>query len=207
MNRERAKKIRRHLDLSFQKYPSEWDFVGHRNCALRVDGINEDQDCKVCDSYADHGHCTLGSSCPASHDIDLILDKKEGWKNRKRHQDEEEEPKLKKPKVVVTPPPSLFGGGHRAGFDAFMTAFVFAAHLSFRDKPVGGDFGSPQSLDMSEHANKVYLVSKDFPLLVRRSQFSGTSAGHRDKFAKIFPSDVKVQEEEDVKVNGVELAM
>ncbi len=88
------------------------------------------------------------------------------------------------------PPPSLLGGAHRAGFDAFMTGFIFAAHLASKDKDTTGDF-LPDSLGTSEVANRIYLACKDFPLLLRRSAFAKNSQSHHTKYQRLLSTETK----------------
>ena len=37
----------------------------------------------------------------------------------------------------------------------------------------------------AEHADKVYLVRKDFPLLVKKSAFASVSISHHNKFERL----------------------
>jgi len=58
--------------------------------------------------------------------------------------------------------------GHTAGFDAFMTGYIFAHYLC--------KFSSC----LSDLRNKVYLSGKDMPLLLTKSQFTKNSKQHSD---------------------------
>ena len=147
------------------------------------------------------------------------MDKKEGWgayrRKRKRQEgggggSEEEEGAPAEKKALnghgdslttngtgsngvdapPPPPPSLLGGAHRAGFDAFMTGFIFAAHLASKDKDTTGDF-LPDSLGTSEVANRIYLACKDFPLLLRRSAFAKNSQSHHTKYQRLLSTETK----------------
>ncbi len=77
-------------------------------------------------------------------------------------------------------------GGHRAGFDAFMTGFVFCHFVAkfgrFRDLP-----SRPQMSDlgMQDFQNKITLSGKDIPLQIMKSNFAKTSKEHSDKIAKL----------------------
>lgn len=64
-------------------------------------------------------------------------------------------------------------GSHRAGFDAFMTGFIFAV---FRYK-------YPEKVN--EWMNKLYLTGKDYPLSVSKSTFVKQSQEHLDKITEI----------------------
>lgn len=60
---------------------------------------------------------------------------------------------------------NITGRLHSAGADAFATAYVFATFLS----------KSPQNEQIPiSFQNKAYLVGKDFPLLIAKSQFGNT---------------------------------
>ena len=80
-------------------------------------------------------------------------------------------------------------GSHRAGFDAFMTGYIFA----FFSARYGSDAATSESsskgheLGMDEHKNKLYLVGKDIPLQITPSSFSKPSKAHLTKIAKIKP--------------------
>ena len=50
----------------------------HRNCDYTNLFLSKkDWSTKICSSYSNHGHCTLGKSCNLSHDIDLVVLSKE----------------------------------------------------------------------------------------------------------------------------------
>ena len=85
--------------------------------------------------------------------------------------------------------------GHRAGFDAFMTGFSFLVFLTSKSEGANGDLKVPSSLlggqlvnpDLNEDEirNKIYLVCKDFPLLIKKSNFAKNSICHAEKIAKL----------------------
>lgn len=72
-------------------------------------------------------------------------------------------------------------GGHRAGYDAFMTGFIYAVFMTecngLKDK-------------CNEWKNKLYLGGKDYPLSVGKSIFSKHSKQHLEKIDKIRKSDI-----------------
>ena len=83
----------------------------------------------------------------------------------------------------------LSGGGHRAGFDAFMTGFSLATFLVHQTKlPRNPPDFMPESINSGSLVNRVYLVSKDFPMLVQPSAFSKRSLQHDIKMKKLSPS-------------------
>jgi len=86
--------------------------------------------------------------------------------------------------------------GHRAGFDAFMTAYSFAMYLSKRkgDNKQQNDTTCMQSTDavsMMDFAelksvkNKIVMGGRPLPLLIAKSHFSKTSSNHQLRMAEI----------------------
>ena len=76
--------------------------------------------------------------------------------------------------------------GHRAGYDAFMTAFCYSYDLirySRVKKACAFKDISFHSFDMKENfSNKIYLSGKDIPLQICKSEFAKTSKMHQNKF-------------------------
>ncbi|KAG9285883.1 hypothetical protein G9A89_013308 [Geosiphon pyriformis] len=60
---------------------------------------------------------------------------------------------------------------HMAFYDAYMTGYIFARHLIMN---------APQDI-LTLHKNKVYIIGKNIPLLIEKSNFSKTSTGHQAK--------------------------
>ena len=101
----------------------------------------------------------------------------------------------------ATPAPTTPGirtGGHRAGYDAFMTGFAFAYYVAkFGERDDG--LGSPTSptpptsststlvggAGMGELANKICLSGKDIPLRITKSNFATTSGKHEEKMKRV----------------------
>lgn len=76
-------------------------------------------------------------------------------------------------------------GGHRAGFDAFMTGYIFASLFIKHGRAAEGatslnDFGIAEEL-----GNKVYLGGKDFPLQIAQSNFAKPSKLHAEKWERL----------------------
>ena len=169
-----------HLSVAFPEYKSE-DPVQYEDCSVVPIDASAAATVSVCDTYSHHGHCPDDKKCSKSHDIDQILFKKEGkrWSkmaevNGTPASSPAASPPVKRNKKEPEAP-KRFGNSHRAGFDAFMTGFSMAAFLARREKEDA----------VSEHANKVYLVSKDFPLLIKKSAFANVSSSHYVKFEKL----------------------
>lgn len=179
-NIDKCFKNRPHVRLGFS--PPESD-VQWRLCGMPEP--EEDDSIELCESYANHGHCPKGSSCENSHNIDRIVDQKiieQDKKRRKKNTDNDftslqhTNGKKKEKKNKEN------SGGHRAGYDAFMTGFSFATFLVHQTKiPVEPVNYLAGSLSTENLVNRIYLVSKDFPLLIQKSSFSKCSAQHDDK--------------------------
>ncbi|XP_018009775.1 target of EGR1 protein 1 [Hyalella azteca] len=89
--------------------------------------------------------------------------------------------------------------GHSAGIDAFMTAYVFASYinrannlkLSHNPSSINSDVEaaqldfSPESLGLCSEVNKIYLMGKSFPFLVRKSPFAKHSKSHIEKIQSL----------------------
>lgn len=82
------------------------------------------------------------------------------------------------------------GGTHRAGFDAFMTGYIFAfASISNAE---GSDPWIPAC------ANKLYLSGKSVPLYVAKSTFSKSSKAHVTKMEHIWRKQMFPKADEGV---------
>ncbi|KAM4605574.1 target of EGR1 protein 1 [Polymixia lowei] len=90
----------------------------------------------------------------------------------------------------------LEGGTHRAGFDAFMTGYIFAyAHTLVREGG-GGREGAGEEKRRQEDGwlpaclNKVYLSGKAAPLHIVKSTFSKSSKAHVQKMEMLWGKSV-----------------
>lgn len=125
--------------------------------------------------------------CGNSHDLDFILDEQAREaetrrKKRKLNQNQERLPKdinqsteyvsaSEPPTLLPSTKPDQFDMYHSAHFDAYMTGFIFARQMLKYGKTKVNN----------EYKNKLYLMGKNLPLLVEKSQFSKTSNGHNKK--------------------------
>lgn len=81
-------------------------------------------------------------------------------------------------------------GTHRAGFDAFMTGFIFAYSCTLKKDETGS--AEDKEKDEEEHSwlpscvNKLYLSGKATPLNVVKSTFSKSSKAHVQKMAMVW---------------------
>ena len=83
-------------------------------------------------------------------------------------------------------------GGHRAGFDAFMTGFIMACFLSKHttvndtvDRVVGSSFKLSQLSGIESLSNKIYAMGKDQPMTVSKSNFCSPSKNHRERIQRL----------------------
>ena len=198
-------------------------YVQQRGCDYESLFYPVRSDIKVCTSFSNHGHCIAGKKCPQSHDIDQVVIGKEAniKKNERKRKRQDIEDSVESmdtngihnetnskgaetttngatPSPSSTPPPSqppatINCGGHRAGFDAFMTGFSFATfivHSTLMDQDcqqseaISRLLGVPVKPDFSDLniVNRIYLVCKDIPFMIRKSAFSRNSIGHSEKY-------------------------
>ncbi|XP_058500096.1 target of EGR1 protein 1 [Solea solea] len=80
-------------------------------------------------------------------------------------------------------------GTHRAGFDAFMTGYIFAYSCTFvqKDRVAAEDKNKEDGqLWLPSCLNKVYLSGKEAPLNVVKSTFSKSSKAHTQKMEMVW---------------------
>ncbi|RHZ46318.1 hypothetical protein Glove_627g29 [Diversispora epigaea] len=75
------------------------------------------------------------------------------------------------PALIPSTKPDQYDNYHSAHYDAYMTGFIFACQLlKYSNITV-----------LNNYKNKLYLMGKNMPLLVEKSEFSNTSVTHREK--------------------------
>jgi len=209
-NAEKYEKDRPHVKLVLDQ--EDLDSVEWRQCGLETDS---EASVEVCFSYAQHGHCPSGNSCTLSHNIDSILKQKNREQDKKRrkrtHEDSEkdnsDEQDNKRGKILHDDTEKAENGehtlkngissengsstnsnsgGHRAGYDAFMTAFSFSTFLVHQTQlPATPTSFRPEIIKADKLVNRIYLVCKDFPLLVQKSAFAKCSVQHDAKMRRL----------------------
>ena len=157
----------------------------------------------MCPSFANHGHCPIADTCHLSHDIDLIVSQKAAEQDKRRRKrkncDSENNSGSKTPKLdkalangesiskfQESSKKIVKAGGHRAGYDAFMTGFSLATFLVHHTQiPLSPQSWLAPDLKTENIVNKIYLVSKDFPLLLQKSAFAKCSVQHDAKMKRL----------------------
>jgi len=203
INREKFTKNRPHVKIRFETVTSkdvDWRYCGSEK--ELSEGV------EVCFNYAHHGHCPKGNQCEQSHDIDHIIkhrntekEKKRAYGKRKRpnegtsengteedsnEQEQNGEYNSNSKDDSETEDVPVNSGGHRAGFDAFMTGFAFTTFLVHQTQiPLHPTSFEPSSLRTEAIVNRIYLVCKDFPMLLNKSAFAKSSLEHFNKMRRL----------------------
>lgn len=80
--------------------------------------------------------------------------------------------------------------GHRAGYDAFMTGFIFASIVSEKGLWTSKDaLFTPSNIGLTDQVNKVYLMGKNIPFLIRTGTYASKSSKHCNKIVKVRNTD------------------
>ena len=72
--------------------------------------------------------------------------------------------------------------GHRAGHDAFMTAYSFASFIAQKLQESKREEGTDWMNLLGDIRNRLCLSGKTFPLVVQKSDFAKHSKGHLEKY-------------------------
>ena len=202
MNGIRMSKEATNIKIEFPQYPEGCDFVEYVDCnGSENQVVDENKD--ICQAFANHGNCK-NIDCVNSHDVDYILavqeNSKYSKKKKKREKNcddlvrkncddlpQEMEVDVKNTQVHAkkTNASSNTTTGHRAGMDAFMTGYSYAAFMWHKAKVESDAITIQDEMQDKNIVNKMYLVSKDFPLMVTKSNFSNNSVSHFEKYTKI----------------------
>ncbi|XP_072297065.1 target of EGR1 protein 1 [Eucyclogobius newberryi] len=92
---------------------------------------------------------------------------------------------------ICSPQKKVDTGTHRAGFDAFMTGYIFAHACVTDRKTEDAVTGSKQGKQEAQQwlpngLNKVYLSGKSVPLNIVKSTFSKSSKAHVQKMVRVW---------------------
>ena len=136
----------------------------------------------------------MSSTCKKSHDVfrAVVLEDQKKSKKRKR----KDENKSAEVDISFQANGSANNDkasrqerfkGHRAGHDAFMTAFCFASFIAqkYSARPTELNAISCWKEVVADVKNRVCLSGKDFPLIIQKSAFSKCSKSHIDKYNKL----------------------
>ena len=161
----------------------------------------QEQRDKLCATYSVYGFCTRIETCSKSHDINLIIQTELNSASRKKRS------KLKSKSAAANDANNAAttsdsasvqveentkqNQSHSAGIDAFMTGFVLLNYVNkftkFKVDPSESLMNSTSiqfsricSLE-SHFKNNIYLVGKDYPLIVCKSNFASISLNHKEK--------------------------
>ncbi|XP_020507795.1 target of EGR1 protein 1 [Labrus bergylta] len=140
-----------------------------------------------------NGACDSATTATTSDVMDTTANTKEGEESETKEEEREKPSGL--PSQSNNHNKNTDTGTHRAGFDAFMTGYIFAFSCSqFKKGRVGAVEGKVQQKEEEEEEaallpsclNKVYLSGKAAPLNVVKSTFSKSSKAHVQKMETVW---------------------
>lgn len=132
-------------------------------------------------------------SCKKSHDVCRAVLLEDQKKSKKRKRKDESNTCVPKEVDVFVGTANTFPRqerfkGHRAGHDAFMTAFCFASFIAQKtsSRPDSSTVMSTCWKDLvADVRNRICLSGKDFPLLIQKSAFAKCSKFHLEKYSRL----------------------
>jgi len=183
------------------------DFKIDLSTCFELFSLNKTQlDELVCKTYSIYGYCANVKTCAKSHQTDEII-KIEMVKKLKKNKNfdmssvqictdssSEMKNQLLKESSFVENDLNI-NKTHSSGLDAFMTGYVML-HFVNKYSLFKYKCNPTQSTDLTNLNDfenldsfkfNVYLSGKDYPLLVKKSQFSKTSLSHQEKRLKLAP--------------------
>lgn len=148
-------------------------------------------DKKICINYSTYGFCAKIETCKKSHDLNAVIQAELNKKKSKKQRTEEHQIEIVETEIEISNHENDVNQTHSAGLDSFMTGFVMLTYLNkltkFKTIEQSSNIGLIHLLndfDLEEIKNKVYLTGKDYPLMVRKSNFASTSLNHKEKQKK-----------------------
>ena len=200
VNMQRASKALTHVEIKFPPYPDNYKCVEHIRCTPTQERSIDDESQPVCQDFANHGNCK-NNECQNSHDVDYILavqeDKQQSKKKKKRKNCDKGASNFTEDNAmqdnvtngennsIKVQSDTNTVAGHRAGMDAFMTGYSYAAFIWHKAKNVENDIVIAEELQDTNIVNNMYLVCKEFPLLIKKSAFAKNSVSHVEKYEMI----------------------
>ncbi len=181
------------------------NYVPLPSAPSEIEGSDDHCRVIICEEFAGHGHCKRGKGCERSHNLDAILAHEESQqtrRRRKRHNGKKSDSNTDAKLDATSPPLAIEisappvpteasktpvvssdqslstsrSQGHRAGFDAFMTGYLFAYYQT-----------TLPEAELQSAKNKLFVTSKPFPMHVAKSQYTNTSESHRQKQSRLAP--------------------
>ncbi|KAJ1920204.1 Serine/threonine-protein kinase tel1 [Mycoemilia scoparia] len=159
----------------------DWDGAdSDKQRTYHVKGVNG-----YCENYAIRGKCRFEGDCPYSHNLDFIVQCREGSKKRRRSDSNTSSSSSSSSSISVTSYTNIeepnnnhvvsntsSDSSHSAAYDAYMTAFIFVSMIHSSGKEVVMD---------KDHKNQLNLARKEFPLKMIKTGTNFTSKFHQIK--------------------------
>jgi hypothetical protein len=144
----------------------------------------------ICSNFMKYGFCNDEKCSKSLHSVDIIIklevikmnlkikkkELKKGIQNENKKNDESMITQIIDRKTTKV------NSVHTAGIDAFMTGYVM---LSFMNKLIKNETNQIDNLISSasclQWINNIYLMGKEYPLKISKSNFSSISINHKEK--------------------------